>query len=298
MITVGSRRQFRKDISKPDSPSESLSLEHLLAYLCVPLNFTFLFFCSPFRLTRNSKMISGDYHARRYWLHSLLCMFLSFVDVLWMIAYIRRSMIKIPRGNLNPALYIELFNTVISQASKISLLKKLWLGSQDFANLANVISTKFQYRRFPPFTPKWYRGKCIVCALSILYTLVGILNIAAPDRLGNSLGGKRNSETWWSIVVHGGRKVFFIDDISTSANYSGFDYKNLNTSSLDLLVGVISSVGLLHRYEHGNITNLYKYVFPGIAILINYSCNYLVILLSICAIADAWWGYTVSYWFS
>lgn len=135
------------------SASQLHTPKNLTSYFSIPHDFLFLFFCSPFRLARNSKG-NGGYFTRRYWPQGMFCDFVTFIDCLWMIGFVRSSLVAIPKGNINRALFIELFKTVISQACKVALLKKLWLKSQTFVNLANLISTESSGGKFPPFEVK------------------------------------------------------------------------------------------------------------------------------------------------
>lgn len=249
MITVVGKARMIQITPDTDSTSRALTLEHLTSYLSIPLDLLFLFLISPFRLTRDFDG-SGCFLAKRYWMHRFLCGCVTLIDCLWMIGFIRSSLYTIPRGNTNPALFIQLLKTTITQACKIALLKKLWLESHHFVNLASLILKQFTSGNFQHFKPKWYQGAYTVWVLSFIYTMVGFICAADPSTLGPGIPSDViiTWKVWWGDMMNGARKIFFLEDILSPANFTSvWLSSDLNVSALDKSLRVIAAIGRLHR---------------------------------------------------
>lgn len=229
--------------------------EIVSGYICIPIDFYFAFFCCPFRLIRSKSEKSGKscYSAQKFYLHMFFCVVLSFSDILWMIAFIRNS---IPDKNSNPALFLELLKTVLSQTYKLLLMKKFWFEAQDFLNLVNFLESANGSGGLilSHLKPKWH--KITIWALCILFTGLGLWSAADVTPLGpintNNMsinGSFKGWELWWANMVDGSRKIFFIDGFSEEGKYSdGLRTKRyLAYHSLDVALGVVAGAGRLHR---------------------------------------------------
>lgn len=228
--------------------------ENLTWYLRIPLNFIFSFFCSPFRLVIN-KLEKSDlvsFSSKAFWPHTVLCIIFTFFDILWMIAFVRNS---IPSHSSNPALFLALLKTVAVQISKFAFLRKVWFHQQDFARLANFLSTEHKNQGLPSLKSKWYNGKFAVFAICVLYTFVGLWHAKSPTVLGPGSVERTNCfvesvNLWWLNMIDGGRKIFFIDDISKGMNYTVelIEFNMQQLSWLDICLGIAGATGRLHRF--------------------------------------------------
>lgn len=233
------------DIKKPE---DFCVRSRILNLFLPPLKFTFALCLSPFYLRVTTKTCKWETQptvvAKSWFPQKVICLLLTIFDLFWMIHFVRESL---PKDAKNPAHHIEMIINVISQLFKCVMIKKLWLNKNDFVKIANFILNS----EIPILKTKWFikGGNVFIWILLIIYTTLGISYMdwltGDVDDTNLEVRDQYDLSKWWHTMVANGRYNFFL--INSTNLWTPETTQDSRTTWLDVVIGILSTVGLLHR---------------------------------------------------
>lgn len=213
-------------------------------------NVTYFLLLSPFRFSKgkignHKSSFNSELIITRSWFQTALCGLLTVLDFIWMVFSIR---ICVPFDNANnPQAYFNLFGIVISQIGKCIMIKRLWFDSERFLSVVNHTCENFK----PIESTK---RNVYIMALICCATVVSFTNIFRIQAGSKRISQNFSFHGWWSDLVMQGRKVYFLDTIQAS---------NLTDSSLEVVVGILTALGFLHRDDKIKIRVEFNFLIYG-----------------------------------
>lgn len=161
-----------------------------------------------------------------------------------MIGLIRGSL---PAETRNPALLLAFLDTIIGQACKPVLAKKLWFNKNDFIEITNFLAKE----EGTLVGRKWVKYFVIgICAIycTAAFLIWGKLPQISPLYQENK--ADFNFKNWREGTITCGRQIFFIDGIKNGRRNATMSYQTIKEgfSGFDIFLGVSASAGLLHRF--------------------------------------------------
>lgn len=208
--------------------------------LKISFDFAYYLICIPFHFTKvyNAESNQHFYRAKSWWPQKIVCTIFTFMDCLWMIYMIKTCF---PTDPNNPAMFISMLGTFVSHIGKYVIIIKIWRGSENFKNIINYVTTQSAF--LPKPMASLWNGRIGITVICGIYTCLGLINFSRVP--GGEITFEFSMTRWWREIVEGGHKILFLDRnclVTCTSNTS-----ILVHSTFDVIVGVLSAAGLLHR---------------------------------------------------
>lgn len=206
-------------------------------FLVTYFNFAYFLYCSPFRLI---KCDHNRFMCTRWWPHTLIFGILTSLSSLWMIYWLRTCL---PANQKNPGMHLDMMKVIASQISKCVLLKTFIFYQSEYCKLINAINDMEIAHEETSSNRRLSTRKIWSYLICILYTSAAILSFIHLQKYKVSKSENQNSEfyaaKWWESIVSGGRNIFILP---STANMTVLPFSNV-----DIIIGCLSALGLLHR---------------------------------------------------
>lgn len=211
-------------------------------FITIPIRFAFIFCSSPFFISEEKSNNQSAFTSKTFWPHKIICIILYFVDILWMIGFVRGSL---PAESRNPALFISFLETVLIHTCKLALAKALWFNKSGIVEIVNYIYN--HQEKLPRVAGVW--RKYLIIITCSCYCLIGCWTVGVHEDLSMYENQKLGSE-WWDKIVKSGRQIFFIDEITNGVHNATLFRSNQTYSAIDTCMGILAAAGLLHRFVY------------------------------------------------
>lgn len=227
--------------------------------LSVFLNTGYYLLCCPFRVTfqNPSKLSPVKFALAVSRAQKFSCFVLTFLGSFWTI---REGRMSIPTKSRNPALYFACASDWLNSLIKFTVATKFWMNGNDYIQILNYIVTS-NASKSSRFSHIWTR-KAISFLICILYICIDVskwitgtgalhkntwsVAVDSPDYIVLS---EWSWKGWWTFLVNTGYSNFYLCQSNLSSEYSSW---------MDILVGVASGVGLIHRLVFGAFCDLFN----------------------------------------
>lgn len=241
--------------------SEMLFSNHLLSnesiffttFLTTFFNFSYYLCGCPFRVIFvrriSTKAIpnENEFQAKSLWLQKSCCGVFTMLSSFWIIRDIRLAFPNSDQPS-KPSLYFDMARKILFSISKITILQLFWFQKDAIVKIINHLHLNRQFlgkRIINGDKKKELFIRIFATVICSLYTVTIALDCISARVVMNHSGCLPNKfhwngHCWWRDMIQGGYDNFFL------GHFNFTDYEMELTSS-DLIIGILSAGGFLHR---------------------------------------------------